>query len=71
MPKLVMDNKIRPLQINSGGNNDFYGDKDKIQGGNKKVYGQPKIDLRIRGQPKKFAGNLRLFAGSIQNFRGS
>jgi len=59
MPKMVTDDKIRVLQINSGGTMIFIETRIKQErffgGATKKFMG----NLRICGQPKKFAGNLR------------
>jgi len=59
MPKMVTDDKIRVLQINSGGTMILIEARIKqesfFRGATKKFKG----NLRICRQPKKFTGNLR------------
>ena len=62
MPKMVTDNKIRALQINLGGTIIFIGTRIKFQGTTKIFGGATKKfmgNLKVCGQPKKFAGNQR------------
>ena len=64
MPKMVVDNKIQALHINSGGDNNFYGDKDKFLGDNKDFSGGNK---KIHGQPKNLQGAAKIFRHSQIN----
>ena len=64
MPKMVTDNKIWALQISSEGDNNFYGDKDKISGNKKDFSGATKKNYR---QPKNLQAATNIFGGSQIN----